>query len=313
LALVAFLEFGFSNPLRCIQVPLAPSKKDTQTKKSMTLENEKIRLELTQYEDISRLVQIESDNSEFIGQCNVEGHKAIIQSEDEMHLSIFEKADNSLLGHIILAGLKNKDASIEFRRIVVDKKGKGFGKESISLIKKYCFEDLKAHHIWLDVYEDNNRAIELYKSQGFRVDSIQREFVKRNGDYRSLLIMSIKATDKLYEKGEIHYNGKRFIPVVNSENGEVTSDMVFAYKQDGNIVTSEYSGGNIKKGHLIGVVDKYGTIEMRYQQVNNNGALMTGECISKPELMNNGKIRLYENWKWTSGDQSRGHSILEEE
>ena len=39
---------------------------------------------------------------------------------------------------------------------------------------------------------------------------------------------------------------------------------------------------------------------------------MTGICISKPEMTSTGKIRLYENWQWTSGDKSKGHSILEE-
>ena len=39
---------------------------------------------------------------------------------------------------------------------------------------------------------------------------------------------------------------------------------------------------------------------------------MTGTCFSKPENMENGKIRLYEAWEWTSGDKSKGNSILEE-
>jgi len=39
---------------------------------------------------------------------------------------------------------------------------------------------------------------------------------------------------------------------------------------------------------------------------------MTGTCFSKPEIMDNGKIRLHETWKWTSGDKSKGNSILEE-
>jgi hypothetical protein len=28
--------------------------------------------------------------------------------------------------------------------------------------------------------------------------------------------------------------------------------------------------------------------------------------------ISNGKIRLHENWQWTSGDLSEGHSIVEE-
>lgn len=111
----------------------------------------------------------------------------------------------------------------------------------------------------------------------------------------------------------INYNNKSFRPISNSENGETSNETVFHYKQRGNILSSEYSGGKIKYGHLIGLVDANGTIEMRYHQVNDKGELMTGICISKPEILANGKIRLHESWKWTSGDQSKGESIIEEQ
>lgn len=64
--------------------------------------------------------------------------------------------------------------------------------------------------------------------------------------------------------------------------------------------------------HLIGLVDSNGNIDMRYHQVNDKGEIMTGTCQSKPEILENGKIRLHENWKWTSGDLSEGNSIIEE-
>ncbi len=111
----------------------------------------------------------------------------------------------------------------------------------------------------------------------------------------------------------MNYNNKKFRPVQNSKNGETTEETIFEYKQTGNILTSEYVGGQIVKGHLIGLVDKNGNIEMCYHQINEKGELMTGTCYSKPELTENGKIRLYENWKWTSGDKSSGKSILEEQ
>jgi len=111
----------------------------------------------------------------------------------------------------------------------------------------------------------------------------------------------------------IDYNGKIFKPIESTENGETSNETVFLYKQVGNILTSEYSGGKIKKGHLIGLVDKNGNIDMRYHQVNNNGEIMTGICTSKPIIMDNGKIRLHESWEWTSVDKSKGKSILEEQ
>jgi hypothetical protein len=108
------------------------------------------------------------------------------------------------------------------------------------------------------------------------------------------------------------YNNKTFRPVQSAENGETTGETVFEYKQEGNMLTAHYSGGGIRKGHLIGIVDEMGSIEMRYHQINSKGVLMTGVCFSKPEIMESGKIRLHETWHWTSGDHSKGKSILEE-
>lgn len=110
----------------------------------------------------------------------------------------------------------------------------------------------------------------------------------------------------------MNYNNKKFRPVLNSENGETTEETIFEYKQVGSILTSEYQGGRILKGHLIGLVDVDGKIEMRYHQINQKGELMTGICHSTPEILKNGKVRLHESWKWTSGDLSSGKSILEE-
>ncbi|EIM78568.1 hypothetical protein A3SI_02361 [Nitritalea halalkaliphila LW7] len=110
----------------------------------------------------------------------------------------------------------------------------------------------------------------------------------------------------------IHYHKKVFRPVQNSENGETNEQTLFYYEQEGNILTASYAGGAIVKGQLIGLVDTDGTIEMRYQQINQSGQLMTGKCVSKPEILKNGKIRLHEDWEWTSGDHSKGQSIIEE-
>jgi hypothetical protein len=110
----------------------------------------------------------------------------------------------------------------------------------------------------------------------------------------------------------INYHNKTFRPVHNTQNGETSGDTIFHYQQNGNIVTANYAGGKIIKGHLIGLVDEQGNIEMRYHQVNSKGELMTGTCRSSPQLLPNGKIRLHERWQWTSGDQSAGTSIIEE-
>lgn len=110
----------------------------------------------------------------------------------------------------------------------------------------------------------------------------------------------------------LNYNNRKFRPVSNTENGETSSETLFHYVQNGNILTASYSGGEIRSGHLLGLVNENGHIDMRYHQVNNKGELMTGICTSIPEILPNGKIRLHETWRWTSGDQSAGTSIIEE-
>lgn len=45
-------------------------------------------------------------------------------------------------------------------------------------------------------------------------------------------------------------------------------------------------------------------IEIRYHQVTKKDKLITG--------IENVKIRLHETWGWTSGDKSKGQSIIEE-
>ncbi|BDC99184.1 n-acetylglutamate synthase [Persicobacter psychrovividus] len=110
----------------------------------------------------------------------------------------------------------------------------------------------------------------------------------------------------------MNYDQKFFRVSSNANNGEITTDTIFKYNQLGDILMGEYSGGMINRGQLIGKVDADGNINMRYQQINTKGELMTGECQSRPELLPNGKIRLHEKWQWTSGDYSSGTSILEE-
>jgi len=104
----------------------------------------------------------------------------------------------------------------------------------------------------------------------------------------------------------INYNHKSFRPIQNTDNGETSSETIFYYKQEGNIISSEYKGGKIIHGHLIGLVNEEGCIEMCYHQININKEIMTGKCFSKPEILINGKIRLHETWQWTSGDFSSG-------
>lgn len=110
----------------------------------------------------------------------------------------------------------------------------------------------------------------------------------------------------------INYDGRRFVPVVNSDNGEVTLDTVFHYRQRDDVVWATYEGGHARFGTLVAKVDSEDRLDMRYAHVNAGGDLMTGRCRSTPEVLADGRVRLHEKWQWTSGDESEGESMLEE-
>lgn len=111
---------------------------------------------------------------------------------------------------------------------------------------------------------------------------------------------------------KINYDNRVFKSVANSETGEVSRETTFYYHQKDNLVWAEYSGGAIVFGSLIAKVLPDDSLEMRYQHLNEKNELMTGKCLSAPEILPNGKIRLHEKWQWTSGDFSSGESIIEE-
>ena len=109
-----------------------------------------------------------------------------------------------------------------------------------------------------------------------------------------------------------NYDGRRFRSVANTANGEVGTQTVFEYRQEGETVWATYRGGGVTLGTLVATVDGSGRLDMRYGHVNDAGELMTGVCTSTPETLPDGRLRLHETWRWTSGDGSSGTSVLEE-
>jgi len=110
----------------------------------------------------------------------------------------------------------------------------------------------------------------------------------------------------------VNYHRKTFRSSRTSDNGDINAETVFIFHQDENIVSASYAGGNVISGHIIAFMDEKGVLDMRYHHINTNNELMTGICTSTPEVLENKKIILHEKWQWTSGDMSKGESVIEE-
>jgi len=158
----------------------------------------KLLIYKTQESDLDTVLALEnnSENSQFIFGNSKEEHLNLLKNADIDHLML-KSENNDTLGFVILAGLKNKNRSIEFRRIVIKDKGKGFGRLAIKELKQHCFEKLKCHRLWLDVFETNERARYLYQSEGFVEEGKLRDCILSDNEYKSLVVMSILESEYL--------------------------------------------------------------------------------------------------------------------
>lgn len=155
----------------------------------------KIRLTNTISDDIENIIEFEKTNQNFVHQYSKDKHNELLTDDDCLHLSIRRMDNEKLIGHIIVFGVESVHKVLEFRRITITEKGLGFGREAIQLLKQICFEKLKFHRIWFDVYSDNDLAINLYESEGFINEGILRDNIKTDDGYRSQKIYSMLETE----------------------------------------------------------------------------------------------------------------------
>ncbi|KUO71030.1 MAG: acetyltransferase [Clostridia bacterium BRH_c25] len=161
--------------------------------KSVNEQSDYIVIRNTEESDLDFVINAEQEpsNAQYVGQWTKEQHRESLSQEDILHLLVEGKPTKKPIGYIIMSGLTNFNRNIEFRRIVIANKGKGFGREALKLVKRISFEQLNAHRLWLDVRYKNSKAQKLYKSEGFVEEGILRECIFYNGNYESLIVMSI--------------------------------------------------------------------------------------------------------------------------
>lgn len=91
-------------------------------------------------------------------------HLAGILDENLLYLMI--RTEGRTVGFFILA-YEPDGTSMEFKRIVITKKGQGLGQMAIRAMIDFVFSNLGKNRLWLDVYEDNHRAQHIYEKLGF--------------------------------------------------------------------------------------------------------------------------------------------------
>lgn len=141
----------------------------------------RVRLRPTMASDLKYVLSLEHDpqNLPFITPWEAPQHEAAMRFPDMRHF-IVENLGSGLdaVGFVILIGCRNRQQSIELKRMVVANKAQGFGRAALRVVKKVAFDELQAHRFWLDVKGRNTRAQALYDAEGFVREGVLREAVK---------------------------------------------------------------------------------------------------------------------------------------
>lgn len=151
-----------------------------------------VRLRPTTVADLDYVLSAEQsdENRVFVTSWPREQHGSALSDADLLH-RIIENEDGETVGFMLLAGLAQPHRSIEFRRIVITRKGSGYGRAAVRALQELAFTDLRAHRLWLDVKEHNTRARSLYEREGFVVEGCLRDCLLGSTGFESVVLMSM--------------------------------------------------------------------------------------------------------------------------
>lgn len=229
--------------------------------------------------------------------CDLHSKDAILKDIENGDVSVL-KIDGKIVGTGCFV-----DNHITRVYVLPEYQKKGYG----TFIVKNIEEQIRKKYDTAEL-DASLPAAALYEKLGFSTIKHEKYFVE-NG---VILAYEIMEKELHNVTTDIDYDGRKFVPKMNSENGEVSEQTVFWYHQNGTLLWAEYSGGDIQKGSLIGTVQPNGELDFVYHHINRDMQIKTGKCHSVPALLENGKIELSEKWEWTSGDCSKGESLLVE-
>lgn len=228
---------------------------------------------------------------------NLHSKENIAADIDSGHVRVLV-SDNCLIGTGTFSG-----NHISRLFVLPDFQKNGYGSQIMQCLEK----EISIKHN-LAILDASLCATCFYEHKGYKTIS-HNEISTDNG---FPLVYGIMEKPLTVSSTRICYEGKFFVPVTNTENGEVDNQTLFAYHQSGNILWAEYYGGEIKKGTMIGLVGLNGELDFYYQHINQNNDIRIGKCHSVPRVLDNGKIELSEQWQWLNGDKSKGISTVRE-
>jgi len=101
-------------------------------------------------------------------------------------------AYNELIGYCGLTHISWTNRSGEFGLYIAPEfQGNGYGWDALTTLVKYGFEELNLHRIWCECYSNNDHAVGMYATMGFRSEGILKQHYYHAGQYWDSVIMGL--------------------------------------------------------------------------------------------------------------------------
>ncbi len=162
-----------------------------------TLEGEKVRFEPLQLVNIHQhfkwnndpeLNRLDSElpySKESFGEFKKRFERMIYHpSFNSQDFEIYAE-DDVLIGIAYIANLSdhNKHCSVSITIGNRDYWGKGYGRDALRLVLRYCFDTLEMHRVDTELFSFNDAWKRLVLWAGFHQDGVMRDYLFRDGQY----------------------------------------------------------------------------------------------------------------------------------
>ncbi len=118
-------------------------------------------------------------------------HQAWLMKNDNANIDLIIEFSNQLVGRIVISNIDYKHQKAEYGIMILqNSRKKGIAYEASVMLLRYIFQNLPIQKIYLHVFADNEKALELYKSLKFSQEGLFRKEYFKNGQWKDVIKMA---------------------------------------------------------------------------------------------------------------------------
>lgn len=171
----------------------------------MMLEGKNLFLRALEPSDLDFLYQLENDElvwevsntaspySKYVLKQYLENAHRDIYEVKQLRLVICLKENQKAIGFIDLFDFDPRHRRAGLGIIIFSEmdRGKGYAKETLQLIKSYCFNHLNLHQLYANIGQDNAQSIALFEKMGYLKSGEKTDWIWSKGVFKNECIYQL--------------------------------------------------------------------------------------------------------------------------